>query len=152
MAFMLAGVAACVASCDRPNPSEESQFLDNVLVPDIVRWEDGSNPILEFSDIAARRGYEYICFVREYGTLDQGLRNGGPQVDAYSSSFGEYVPETHTALVVTRGRTAYASLISGYAMSLSPPDARRNCVPAARARLTRVTRGGPLGSYIRLGE
>ncbi len=152
IAFVVAGMAACVASCAQRNPSEDSQFLDDVLVPEIVRWKNGSNRVFEFREVAARRGYEYICVSREYGTVAQSLLRENLQIDTYSSSFGDYVPETHLALVVTRGRTAYASLISGYTMSISPPDGRRNCVPAARARLTRVQRGGSFGPYIILEE
>lgn len=106
--------------------------------------------MFRFEEIAARRRYDFICVVGEYRNLDDINRGGGPNVDRFSSSFGTNVPETHTAFVVVRDGVAYASLMSGYDMSVAPPNAQQSCVPGRSARLVRATTDRPRSNYIRL--
>lgn len=134
-----------------PQPSAETRFLETDLIPRLLRWKAGPEQGFAFRDLARSRGYEFICLVRDYSMLDQGLR-GGPPIDRYATSFGLYIPENHTAFVVTRGREAHAVLVRNADIALGGVTADRRCVPAAQAILTHSGRNAPAGTSILLGD
>jgi hypothetical protein len=133
-------VAACLifTGCDSivvSGPSEETAFLDREVIPQIIKWKAGTETF-SFSRFAEFRGYEKICLLDQYGSLDMIGREIGP-IDRYRSTFGNYVPENFVALVAIRKRVAHAALLNSTKISLGVLP-RKRCGSAGKTMLKRV--------------
>ena len=132
--LLLAGCGARVAS----GPSEETAYLDSEVVPLIVKWGSEATETFPFARFARLRGYDKICLLDQYWSLDSIGQGFGP-IDGYHSTFGNAVPENFVALVAVRKRVAHAALVDSRKIALGVKPAKL-CGRAGKTVLRREAR------------
>lgn len=140
----LLGATTVVSACSPPfgGTSEDSEFLQRQVVPRVVSWAKGGAAELRLDPLVGARGYDEICVVGEYTSLDVLDREGVAELKRVRSDFGSYVPESNTALIGIRDGEAHVALVRRSEVFL-PGNEKRPCVPAARAKLRRVVEPEP---------
>lgn len=151
--FLGAAAALCLTACAPVvKPSDDSRYLEQVVVPRVTAWAKGSEPAFDFSGVFRARGYESVCFVPEYHPLTHIERYLDVEITKYNASSPHInVQEYRLALVVIKGDEAHAALIHGSEIDFHMvPD--RPCVPAHKAQLVRVSDSEISSPGVRLGE
>lgn len=130
----VAAAAATIGCSAQTVPSEETDFLEQQVVPSIVHWANGNSSSFSFSQLSRERDYDKICIVPQEWSLSS-LELTNP-VKSYQSSFGMKVPEDYSALVAISNLNAHAALINLDAVGTGVFP-KRPCMRAAKAQLRR---------------
>lgn len=131
-------LAACLLllGCDATRPSEETQYLEQKVVPKIETWDEGNSETFSFAFAAEERRYDILCIIPQYWSLDSIEKVSGRKIKKYYSTFGNSIPENYGALVVVRNGNAHAALIDMRKIGLGASGDK--CLPAPRAKLRRT--------------
>lgn len=136
-AFVI-GSGFCLTGCSPiTTPSNDSRYLARSIVPIMTNWANGSDRSFDLSKSVALRGYNHICLVGEYTSLNVIEHNLGYNIANYHSNFGNSVPELGWAVVGVKDGVAHAALAGDAAINLELIPGKM-CVPAKTARLLRI--------------
>lgn len=146
----IAAIALALTSCKaRPqDPSPESRFLQNRLVPAITKWSQTNSPTMNLFQSELVRSFDHICIVQEYLPLNR-INARLPYVDVYKGSVGERVPENRTAIIGVKKNVAHVAYYPLYPLTVYSP---KRCVDTRSAILRMEGRGRTRFPSARLEE
>lgn len=140
--FPLLALAAAACSSEPINPSPESAFLQDQLIPHMIAWGKTKSDLLPLGPILASQGFEKICTVVEYKRLEE-FETEIPGIRSTHGSVGNTVPESRIAIVGIKGDAAHVAYVRTPTLTLrnKPPL----CSDVGKAVLRRLKPTQPSG-------
>lgn len=134
--YALSILAACSPSSQS---SEDSEYIQQIIVPQLVEWANGEGQTYSFTNLARLQNYDAICLVSEYDRLEsiEGYLN--QEFEMYGSDLGVAVPEGRVAIIAVENRSAHVAYVDLKDIGFEIP-AERPCLSGDRVILRRVTR------------
>jgi hypothetical protein len=133
-ALSASGLANCTSGATEA--SEDSEFLQNAVVPEIISWAATDSSVMPLAQRLNHRRYDLICIVPEYGSTSRVEQQAG-EIGQYHGSRGRVVPEGNVAIVAVRGAAAHVAYLRLRDVTLLEPPSR--CATAAAARIRRLS-------------
>lgn len=130
--LLLAALTLSACSQRPIDPSPESEFLQNRLIPEMIRWAGTNSDVLPLGPRLSPQGFDYVCTLPGYEALAR-LEAEVP-ITHYRGHVDAEVPESKIAVIGIKGTTAHVAYVWQREFSLYNPG--RNCVIAQRASLS----------------
>jgi hypothetical protein len=115
------------------DPSPESQFLQDQIVPAMTRWAGTEAEILPLARLVSSQRFDYLCALPEYQALAV-LESEAP-IARYRGHVANVVPETRIAVIGVKGDTAHVAYLQH--RNLGVFNEGRHCYRAGRVQLRR---------------
>lgn len=144
-------LAACAS--EPIDPSPESAFLQDRLIPRMIEWGRSQSDVLSLRPMLASQGFEKICTVAEYSPLAK-FEAEVPGIESYRGSVGNTVPENRIAVIAIKGGSAHVAYVRTSALILRNKPPLCSGIEKAVVRRLKPTRPSGPGSIpdVRLEE
>ena len=108
--FLLFALGLVSCASEPMNPSPESRFLQDRLIPHMLRWGKTKSDVLPLGPMLASQGFEKICTGIEYNPVAE-FEPEVPGIKTYHGSVGHMVPESRIAIIGIKGDSAHVAYV-----------------------------------------
>lgn len=108
--FLLLALGLVSCASEPMNPSPESRYLQDRLIPHMIAWGKTKSEVLPLGPMLASQGFEKICTGIEYNPVAE-FESEVPGIKSYHGSVGNTVPESRIAIIGVKGSSAHVAYV-----------------------------------------